>query len=107
MAQTSVAAGSNLALTQNSVVLTAQIIRAPGNLNSLTGPAPKQKDAEKALKLQSDPGMPFVRITDLSTDPVVTRSLSMRSTWSAVRRSWATATPKAWARSSVRLRSAC
>lgn len=69
MAQTSVAAGSNLALTQNSVVLTAQIIRAPGNLNSLTGPAPKQKDAEKALKLQSDPGMPFVRITDLSTDP--------------------------------------
>lgn len=65
MAQTNVATGSNLALTQYSVALTAQMVRAPGNLNALTGPAPKQSDAEATLKFQTDPGMPFVRITDL------------------------------------------
>lgn len=69
MSGTSVASGSNLALKQMSVALTAQLIRAPGPLNALTGPAPKQADAEAAIKLQTDPGMPFVRITDLSTDP--------------------------------------
>lgn len=67
--QTNVASGSNLALTQYSVALTAQLLRAPGNVNALTGPAPKQSDAEAAIKLQTDPGMPFVRVTDLSTDP--------------------------------------
>lgn len=66
MSGTNVASGSNLALTQMSVALTAQLIRAPGNLNALTGPAPKQSDAEATLKLQTDPGMPFVRVTDLS-----------------------------------------
>jgi N4-gp56 family major capsid protein len=65
MAQTNVASGSNLALTQYSVALTAQLLRAPGNLNALTGPAPKQSDAERTIKLQTDPGMPFVRIADL------------------------------------------
>lgn len=63
--QTNVATGSNLALTQYSVALTAQLLRAPGNVNSLTGPAPKQSDAEATIKLQTDPGMPFVRVTDL------------------------------------------
>lgn len=65
MSGTNVATGSNLALTQYSVAATAQIIRAPGNLNSLTGPAPKLADIESTLKLQTDPGMPFVRVTDL------------------------------------------
>lgn len=69
MSGTSVPAGSGLALTQQSVALSAQLIRAPGNLSALTGPAPKQADAEATLKLQTDPGMPFVRITDLATDP--------------------------------------
>lgn len=69
MSGTNVARGSNLALTQYSVAVTAQIIRAPGQLNALTGSAPKQSDAEANIKLQTDPGMPFVRITDLSTDP--------------------------------------
>lgn len=69
MSQTSVAKGSGLALTQQSVAVTAQIIRAPGNLNALTGPAPKLEQAEANLRLQTDPSMPFVRITDLSTDP--------------------------------------
>jgi hypothetical protein len=67
--QTNVPNGGNLALTQYSVAVTAQIIRAPGNVNSLTGPAPKQSDAEANIKLQTDPGMPFVRVSDLSTDP--------------------------------------
>lgn len=69
MSGTSVAAGSNLALTQQSVALCAQLVRAPGNLNALTGPAPKASDAIDTLKLQTDPGMPFVRIRDLSGDP--------------------------------------
>lgn len=69
MSQTAVPSGSNLAITQYSTALTAQILRNPGNLASLTGPAPKQSDAEQQLKLQTDPMMPFVRITDLSTDP--------------------------------------
>ena len=69
MSGTSVPAGSGLALTQYSVAVSAQMIRAPGNLSALTGPAPKQADAEATLKLQTDPGMPFVRITDLASDP--------------------------------------
>jgi hypothetical protein len=67
--QTSVPAGSSLAIKQFSVALTAQLTRAPGNLNAMTGPAPKQADAEASLKMQTSPEMPFVRITDLSTDP--------------------------------------
>lgn len=66
MAQTNVATGSNLALTQYSTALSAQLTRAPGNLNALTGSAPGQSDAEMTLKQQTDPQMPFVRITDLS-----------------------------------------
>ena len=69
MSQTSVASGSGLALTQFSVALTAQFLRSPTEINSLTGPAPKQSDAEKLIKNQSDPNMPFVRVTDLSQDP--------------------------------------
>lgn len=69
MSGTNVARGSNLALTQYSAAVTAQLIRAPGNMNALTGPAPKQADAERTIKQQTSPEMPFVRITDLSTDP--------------------------------------
>lgn len=66
---TNVASGSNLALTQFSTAVTAQIVRAPGNLNAMTGPAPQQAQAEAVMKQQTSPDMPFVRITDLSTDP--------------------------------------
>lgn len=69
MSGTNVASGSNLALTQYSVALTAQLLRAPGNLNAMTGPAPKQADAEATLKLQTSPKMPFVRVADLGTSP--------------------------------------
>lgn len=66
MAQTNVATGSNLALTAFSTALSAQLTRAPGNLNALTGPPDTQADAEATLKQQTAPGMPFVRITDLN-----------------------------------------
>lgn len=69
MSQTNVGTSHALALKQYSVAVTAQIIRAPGNVNSLTGPAPKQSDAEANLKQQTDPGMPFVRISDLASSP--------------------------------------
>lgn len=69
MSQTSVASGSNLAVTQYSAALTSQIIRAPGNLSALTGAPPKQSDAEGQIKQQTSAGMPFVRVSDLSTDP--------------------------------------
>jgi len=70
MSGTSVPNGSTLALPQHSNALTAQIIRAPGNLTAMTGPAPKgQEEAEGILKQQTDAGMPFVRITDLAVDP--------------------------------------
>lgn len=69
MAQTTVASGSNLAVTQFSAALTSQIIRAPGNLNSLTGKAPTQKEAEAQIKQQTNAGSPFIRVADLNTDP--------------------------------------
>lgn len=69
MSTTNVASGSGLALTQYSVALTAQYLRSPTELNALTGPAPKQSDAEKLIKNQSDANMPFVRVTDLASSP--------------------------------------
>lgn len=68
MSQTNVASGSNLALTQYSVALTAQYITAPNDVNMLTGPAPKQKDAEALLKQQTSQTMPFVRVTELANN---------------------------------------
>jgi hypothetical protein len=70
MSGTSVPSGSLLALPQHSNAVTAQIIRAPGNLSAMTGPAPKgQEQVDANLKQQTSSGMPFVRITDLSVDP--------------------------------------
>mgnify|MGYP003440256871 FL=1 len=69
MAQTNVAAGSNLAIKQFSVVLSSQITRAPGNLKALTGAPPTSAQAQKNLKFQTAEGMPFVRIRDLATNP--------------------------------------
>lgn len=70
MSQTSVQKGQGLALTQQSRAVTAQIIRAPGNLRAFTGSnAPGESDAVANIKQQTSPGMPFVRITDLSSDP--------------------------------------
>ena len=61
---------SQLVITQQSVALCSQLVRAPVMVNALTGPAPGVGDAAAAIKKnQTDPGMPFVRITDLSSDP--------------------------------------
>jgi hypothetical protein len=61
---------SQLVITQQSVALCSQLVRAPVMVNALTGPPPSTGDAAMAMKKnQTDPGMPFVRITDLSTDP--------------------------------------
>jgi hypothetical protein len=61
---------SQLVITQQSVALCSQLVRAPVMVNALTGPPPANGDAAMAIKKnQTDPGMPFVRITDLSSDP--------------------------------------
>lgn len=69
MSQSNVASGSNLAVTQYSVALTSQIIRAPGNLTAMTGKPPTQADAEGQIKQQTTSSMPFVRVSDLGSSP--------------------------------------
>lgn len=66
MAQTSIPAGSALARKIFGAALFARSIQAPTWLTNLTGPAPKQSDAEAKLKGQTVKDMPVVRVTDLS-----------------------------------------
>lgn len=66
MAQTQVPSGSSIANKEFSVALFAQTLRSPTILNNMTGPAPKLSEATRKLKNQSDPGMPCIRVTDLS-----------------------------------------
>ena len=69
MASTSVPAGHALAIKQMSVAMSAQLTRAPGNANALTGSAPSESEAAGRFKFQTSEGMPFVRINDLATNP--------------------------------------
>lgn len=62
---TNIPIGSPLARKLYSVAAFSQVQNAPGFRRNLTGPAPKQPDAEAKLKGQTSPGMPFVRVTDL------------------------------------------
>jgi N4-gp56 family major capsid protein len=64
--QTSIPVGSALAKKHFGVALFAVTQRANTLLKNMTGPAPKQADAEKKLKGQTSPDMPVVRVTDLS-----------------------------------------
>lgn len=64
--QTQVPAGSALARKIFGAALFAQTVRKPGLVSKLTGPAPKQSDAEAKLKGQTTPDMPIVRVTDLA-----------------------------------------
>jgi len=64
--QTNVPAGSALARKIFGAALFARSIQAPTWLTNLTGPAPKQSDAEAKLKGQTARDMPVVRVTDLS-----------------------------------------
>lgn len=66
MAQTQIPVGSPLAAKVFGGALFANTQRAPTMLKNLTGPAPKQSDAEAKLKGQTTPDMPVVRVTDLS-----------------------------------------
>lgn len=66
MAQTSIPAGSALAVKKYSVALFAVTQRANTLLKNMTGEAPKQAAAEAKLKGQTSPDMPVVRVTDLS-----------------------------------------
>lgn len=66
MSQTTVPAGSALARKVFGAALFARVVQAPNWLNNLTGPAPKQSDAESKLKGQTSKDMPVVRVTDLS-----------------------------------------
>lgn len=75
--QTSIPAGSPLARKIFGAALFAQTQRQPTFVNRLTGPAPKQSDAEAKLKTQTSPDMPLVRVTDLSRTAGDTVSVDM------------------------------
>lgn len=66
MSQTNIPAGSALARKVYGAALFARVIQAPQLLTNITGPAPKQSDAEAKLKGQTSKDMPVVRVTDLS-----------------------------------------
>lgn len=66
MAQTNIPVGSALAKKVFGAALFATTQRSPTMLKNLTGPAPKQGEAESKLKGQTSPDMPIVRVTDLA-----------------------------------------
>lgn len=66
MSATQVASGSALSVKEFGVALFTQTQKVPSSMKNMTGPAPKQADAERKLKLQTSPEMPIVRVTDLA-----------------------------------------
>jgi N4-gp56 family major capsid protein len=64
--QSNIPVGSSLARKFFGVGLFARVIQAPQLTKTLTGPMPKQKQAESKLKGQTSYDMPIVRATDLS-----------------------------------------
>jgi len=64
--QTQVPAGSPLARKIYGAALFAKVVAAANFVSAITGDAPQQSDAEAKLKGQTAPGMPVVRVTDLS-----------------------------------------
>lgn len=66
MAETTIPFGSPLARKVYGAAVFAELTRAPGFTQRLTGPAPKQSSANRKLeRMQTDAGYPFVRVTDL------------------------------------------
>src|SRR3990167_7536898 len=63
---TNIAYGSALARKVYGAALFAAVQIEPGFMNLLTGPAPKQAEAEAKLKGQTSAEYPIVRVTDLS-----------------------------------------
>jgi len=66
MATTNIPYGSALARKVFGAALFAAVQVKPGFMNLLTGPAPKQAEAESKLKGQTSADYPIVRVTDLS-----------------------------------------
>lgn len=65
MAQTSIPAGSALSRKVFGAALFSKVVEVNGFVKTLTGPAPKQAEAEANLKGQTSAGMPIIRVTDL------------------------------------------
>ena len=63
---TDIPPNSPLARKLFSVATFAQAQRQPGFRKNLTGTAPMQNAAERKLKGQTTPGLPFIRVTDLA-----------------------------------------
>jgi N4-gp56 family major capsid protein len=63
---TQIPIGSPLARKVFGAALFATVQQQPGFMNLLSGPAPKQSDAEAKLKGQTSPDYPCVKITDLT-----------------------------------------
>lgn len=63
---TQIPIGSALARKVFGAALFATVQQQPGFMNLLSGPAPKQADAEAKLKGQTSPDYPIVKINDLS-----------------------------------------
>lgn len=63
---TQIPIGSPLARKVYGAALFATVQQQPGFMNLLSGPAPKQSDAESKLKGQTSPDYPVVKITDLT-----------------------------------------
>lgn len=64
--QTQVPSGASIAVKKFSVAAFGRIVEAPSFMKDNTGPAPTISDASANLKGQTAPGMPIVRVTDLS-----------------------------------------
>lgn len=77
MSQTVIPAGHALARKVYSVAAFATAVRAASFSRNLFGAAPQQADAEKRLRGQTSPDMPFVRVTDLSKGGGDTVSVDM------------------------------
>ncbi len=66
MSTTSIPNGSGLAVKKWSAALYAMAVKQPTMLKTLAGPAPTIDGASGVLARQTTPGLPLVRITDLS-----------------------------------------
>jgi N4-gp56 family major capsid protein len=66
MAQTQIPSGHALSVKEYSVALFAHTLRNPSLMKNITGPTPKMGEVDRKLKNQTMPGMPCVRVTDLS-----------------------------------------
>lgn len=77
---TNIPYGSPLARKVYGAALFAAVQIEPGFMNLLTGPAPKQAEAESKLKGQTSADYPIVRVTDLSKSAGASVSVDLFNT---------------------------